>query len=167
MLHFGRKLEQLECLHSEHTPCRPMITKTIDSYQIPFNPSQLDQPLLRYSRPKSLMRSLCAYLTNAICDTPSPQELFPSQKWNDCGQYLGSYRGDINPSTGRRTGRQTDRQTDKVKPIYHLTPNNYNVVCWGIIIPLNLLRVGIFPRWWATFPLPTHRIITRPRFTER
>ena len=29
------KLEQLERLHSENTPSRPMITHTIDSYQIP------------------------------------------------------------------------------------------------------------------------------------
>ena len=29
------KLEQLERLHSENTPHRPMITHTIDSYQIP------------------------------------------------------------------------------------------------------------------------------------
>ena len=28
------KLEQLECLHSENTPRRPMITYTMDSYQI-------------------------------------------------------------------------------------------------------------------------------------
>ena len=27
------ELEQLECLHSENTPCRPMITHTMDSYQ--------------------------------------------------------------------------------------------------------------------------------------
>ena len=29
------KLEQIECLRSENTPRRPMITHTIDSYQIP------------------------------------------------------------------------------------------------------------------------------------
>ena len=29
------KLEQLECLCSEDTPCCPMITHTIDSYWIP------------------------------------------------------------------------------------------------------------------------------------
>ena len=29
------KLEQLERLLSENTPCRPMITHTMDSYQIP------------------------------------------------------------------------------------------------------------------------------------
>ena len=30
------KLEQLECLCSEDTPRSPMITHTIDSYQIPI-----------------------------------------------------------------------------------------------------------------------------------
>ena len=34
------KLEQHECLHSENIPCCPMITRTIDSYLIPFIPSQ-------------------------------------------------------------------------------------------------------------------------------
>ena len=29
-----KKLEQLECLRSEDTPCHPMITHTIDSYWI-------------------------------------------------------------------------------------------------------------------------------------
>ena len=35
MGHWWLQLEQLERLHSENTPHRPMITHTIDSYQIP------------------------------------------------------------------------------------------------------------------------------------
>ena len=30
------KLEQLECLWSENTPCRPMISHAINSFRIPF-----------------------------------------------------------------------------------------------------------------------------------
>ena len=34
------KLEQLECLHSENIHHHPMITHTIDSYQVAFIPIQ-------------------------------------------------------------------------------------------------------------------------------
>ena len=55
----------------EYSP-QPMITHTINSYQISFIPCQLDHPLLRHSRSKSLIRSLCAYLiTLPACTTAS------------------------------------------------------------------------------------------------
>ena len=50
------KLEQLEHLRSENTPCRPMITHTMDSYQIPCHNSRSDV------KPLSL-------LTGGICDS--------------------------------------------------------------------------------------------------
>ena len=37
------KLEQLEYLHSENNPCRPMITHTVESYRIPSKKKRQSQ----------------------------------------------------------------------------------------------------------------------------
>ena len=112
---------KLELFCFENTPPHPMITDTIDLYRIPFIPCQLNQPLPRYRRSKWLTRSLCTYskrYSNYFIWHTLSLRLFAYWKWNDCGQYCGSYRVDMNPSTDRRMDKQQEGQKDKVKPIY-------------------------------------------------
>ena len=63
------ELEQLQRLHSENTPpSHPMITHTIDSYQIPSQNMTKVKVINLNNLPKILILECCKKIT---CDTPS------------------------------------------------------------------------------------------------
>ena len=64
--HYVRQ-EQLKCLHSENTSTRPMNTHAIDSYQIPFIPSQItlyNYKFLNITKPGTYVTLTTTFLPN-------------------------------------------------------------------------------------------------------
>ena len=101
------KLEQLECLRSEDTPCRLMITHTIKSYWIPSQKKTVKVGNLKNS-PKFQNLKQTLHVTHLL------KLLEKMRKYEkDPMNIVERYKADNILST--------DGQTDKVKPVYPLS----------------------------------------------
>ena len=116
------KLEQLECMHSENTPRRHMISHTIDSYQIPSENKtksklQICQKFEFWNFAKRLYTWHTFWSCLIRCENIKCIQLV-HVLWK-----LQSGQDSVH--------RRTDRKTDDVKPVY---PPFHLVEAGGIII---------------------------------
>ena len=144
------KLEQLECLLSENTPRRPMITHTMDSYQIPWH----NKTKSKLQIPKICQKfKFWNFAITFTRDTTFWSCLIrcANMKWIRLVLWKIQSGQDF-------VHRQTDRRTDDVKPVY---PTVNFVGAGGIMIPgilLDLLIVCILHRAGK----PLHQLVLLP-----
>ena len=102
------KLEELECLHSEDTPHRPMITHTIDSYWIPSQTKQSYkfQEFAKTSNVWILTKSLHVTHLLQLLDKMCKCEMDPASIVEDTDRTWFC----------PQTDEQTDRQPENIMP---------------------------------------------------
>ena len=113
----ARELEQLERLRSEDTPCRLMITHTIESYWIPSQKKTKSKLQILKIRQNFKFLNFEMGITR---DTPSEVAWWDVEIWNRSDEYCWRYRADTILSKDGQTDRRSDGQGDTSIPPFQL-----------------------------------------------